>query len=260
MLSNTAELIEIASDLPSVAELVAHIRSHLATEASTWREPFPVHQVSNIFPPAVLAALDTLPCTPKQMTGARAHNNASRSYFTTSYQSEHPVAALLASAFQDHALVADIARSCGARLDDTHLLIEFACDMGTSTLAPHRDIGTKRFTGLFYVATDPALSNAGTDIYTARADRLADIAEAAKANGDAPREMFEEKTKRPLYGPGLGYYFVPSDVSWHGFDQREIAGLRKTVIVNYLGVAANGERYRNTQNLCFPDRPVTLAG
>lgn len=246
--------------LPSVEALVSHLVERIEHRPGDWAEPFPLYLLSEFLPPSVMAAIDQLPYTPKQMTGARAHNNDSRRYFPPAFQAEYPVAALLAAAFQHPAVPKAIMACCpDAQLDDTHLLMELAVDTGTSALVPHRDIGTKRFTGLFYVAADPRLSDCGTDIFTMKADKIDEIVAAAKANGDAPRDLFEESTKRPLYGPGLGYFFIPSQISWHGFDQREINGLRKTIIVNYLGTTASGERYRNVQNLCFPDEAISLA-
>lgn len=246
--------------LPSVISLVAHLVERLNNRPGDWTEPFPLFPLSDFLPLSVMAAIDQLPYTPKQMTGARAHNNDSRTYFTADFQSAHPVAALLAAAFQYPAVPKAIMACCpDAQLDDTHLLIELAVDTGTSALVPHRDIGIKRFTGLFYVAADPRLADCGTDIFTMKADKIDEIVAAAKSNGDAPRHLFQEATKRPLYGPGLGYFFIPSQISWHGFDQREINGLRKTIIVNYLGATDSGERYRNVQNLCFSDKSVIVS-
>jgi hypothetical protein len=246
--------------LPSVASLVSHLVERIENRPGDWTEPFPLYLLSEFLPPSVMAAIDKLPYTPRQMTGARANNNDSRQYFHPAFQEAHPVAALLAEAFQHPALPRAIMACCpDAQLDDTHLLIELAVDTGTSALVPHRDIGTKRFTGLFYVASDPNLSNCGTDIFTMKPDKTDEIVAAAEANGDAPRHLFEQSTRRPLYGPGLGYFFIPSQISWHGFDERAINGLRKTIIVNYLGPTPSGERYRNVQNLCFPEQTVSIA-
>jgi hypothetical protein len=244
--------------LPTTKELVAHCLGQLKNRPKDWKRPFPVHHVTHFLPESVLAEVRKVPVKPKDMTGARAHNNANRTYFTQSFQAEYPVAKLIADVFQHPDIVKILASSCKGDLDNTHLLLELACDQGPSNLVPHRDIGTKRFTGLFYVANDPRLKTAGTDIYTAHKARQAEIVAAAAENGDAPRQFFKDKTRRVVYGPGIGYYFVPTEVSWHGFDAREIVGERKTLIVNYLGVSKNGEHYRNVQNLCFPDKPVRL--
>ena len=45
--------------------------------------------------------------------------------------------------------------------------------------------------------------------------------------------------------------FVPSDETWHGFERREFAGVRKSVIVNYVGAD-----YRMPDQLSFPGAPV----
>lgn len=244
--------------LPTTKELVAHCLRQFKNRPKDWKRPFPVHHVVNFMPETVLAEVRKLPVQPKDMTGARAHNNANRTYFTADFQEKYPVAKLIAEVFQHADIVKILARSCNGDLDNTHLLLELACDQGPSMLVPHRDIGTKRFTGLFYVANDPRLKTAGTDIFTAQKVYLDEIVAAAKENGDAPRKFFKEKTRRVIYGPGIGYYFVPTEISWHGFDAREIVGERKTLIVNYLGVSNTGEHYRNVQNLCFPGKAVRL--
>jgi hypothetical protein len=244
--------------LPTTKELVAHCLIQFKHRPKDWKKPFPVHHVINLMPEPVLSNLRKLPVKPKDMTGARAHNNANRTYFTAAFQNEYPAARLMAEVFQHTDIVRILAQSGNGDLDNTHLLMELACDQGSSNLMPHRDIGNKRLTGLFYLANDPRLKTAGTDFYTAKESHLADIFSVASENSDAPRKFFEEKTRRVIYGPGIGYYFVPSEVSWHGFDAREIVGERKTLIVNYLGVSRTGEHYRNVQNLCFPDTAVRL--
>lgn len=246
--------------LPKVVymSLDDHIADCILNRRTDRTFPFPFYLLEGVFPSDIIAKVQALDCNPKSMVGTRAQHNATRLYFTEAFQAENPVARSICEAFQSAKVARAIASNSGARLDDTHLLVELSADTGVSELVPHRDIGTKRFTGLFYISDDPALGHCGTDFYTRRPDRLNEIADHADRTGEAPRALFEEKTVRPPYGPGLGYYFIPSDVSWHGFDRREINGVRKTIIVNYIGVAANGERYRNVQNLAFPDRPVRL--
>ena len=236
--------------------LVTHIVNALHQHRQDHTHPFPFHTVSEILPRETIAALRALPCKPLPLEGTRAAHNATRQYFTGAFQAQHPVAAEIAAAFQNSAVVKALEDTAHTSLKGTHVLVEICADEGTSALVPHRDIGVKKFTALFYLSDDPALAHAGTDLYTPKAECAEHIAAAAAQTGEAPREMFLEQSTRPAYGQGLGYYFVPSDKSWHGFDQRPLGGLRQTLMVNFIGPAANGESYRNTHNLAFPENPV----
>jgi hypothetical protein len=60
--------------------------------------------------------------------------------------------------------------------------------------------------------------------------------------------------KRTAFRPDTALVFVPSSQSWHGFLPRPIAGVRKSVIVNYV----TGD-WRAKAELSFPDAPVPTA-
>lgn len=220
--------------------------------------PFPYHVVTEPILASLREELRALPAASRAMTGARADGNASRFYFNPSVRAAHPAADRLARLFQDRDVVAALAVASGAIIKSAYLLLELACDCGVSELNPHRDLGVKRFTGLFYLSDDPSLAHAGTDLYTPKPGHAAQISAALAAGRDPDRGDFEAATARPPHGAQFGYFFAPSDVSWHGFDRRELKGLRQTIIVNYLGPTASGETYRNVQNLAFPDEPVAV--
>ena len=44
--------------------------------------------------------------------------------------------------------------------------------------------------------------------------------------------------------------FVPSDITYHGFEPRTIDGVRKSVIINYVT-----NEWRAREQLAYPDRP-----
>ncbi|MBN9063526.1 MAG: hypothetical protein BGP06_13205 [Rhizobiales bacterium 65-9] len=220
--------------------------------------PFPYHVVTDPVAAPLREDLRALPAASRAMTGARSDGNDSRFYFNPSVRAAHRPADMLARVFQDRDVVAALAAASGALLKSAYLLMELACDCGVSELHPHRDLGVKRFTGLFYLSDDPKLADARTDLYTPKPDRAARISAAVAQGRDPDRADFEQATARPPHGARFGYFFTPSDVSWHGFDRRPLNGLRQTIIVNYLGPAASGETYRNVQNLAFPDEPISL--
>jgi hypothetical protein len=45
--------------------------------------------------------------------------------------------------------------------------------------------------------------------------------------------------------------FVPSGITYHGFEARKIDGVRKSVIINYVT-----NEWRAREQLAFPDRPI----
>jgi hypothetical protein len=45
--------------------------------------------------------------------------------------------------------------------------------------------------------------------------------------------------------------FVPSGITYHGFEARQIDGIRKSVIINYVS-----NEWKAREQLAFPDRPV----
>jgi hypothetical protein len=44
---------------------------------------------------------------------------------------------------------------------------------------------------------------------------------------------------------------VPGADTWHGFRRRPIAGIRRSLIVNYVK-----SEWRSRHELAFPDRPI----
>ncbi len=45
--------------------------------------------------------------------------------------------------------------------------------------------------------------------------------------------------------------FVPGQDTWHGFEKRPISGIRRSLMLNYVG-----PEWRARHELCFPDQPV----
>jgi hypothetical protein len=85
------------------------------------------------------------------------------------------------------------------------------------------------FTMLIYMSDDPRHAELGTDIY-------------ADENTHVGRSPFE---------PNSAMIFVPSKHTWHGFERRPIAGVRRSLIVNYVT-----NEWRAREQLAFPQAPV----
>lgn len=63
----------------------------------------------------------------------------------------------------------------------------------------------------------------------------------------------DERVGRSPFKPNSAMIFVPSDKTWHGFERRPIAGVRKSVILNYVT-----HEWRAREQLSFPDAPVRV--
>jgi hypothetical protein len=163
------------------------------------------------------------------VSGKRDLHNATRKYFDVENRAKLPVCESFCQAFQDERVTARIAAHFGAHLAGTYLRVEYAQDTDGFWLEPHTDLGVKAFTMLLYTSSHPQHASLGTDIYHA------------------------DKTHagRSLFAPNAALVFVPSDITYHGFELRRIEGVRTSVIVNYVT-----SEWRAREQLAFPDTPV----
>jgi hypothetical protein len=164
------------------------------------------------------------------ISGKRELHNATRKYFDTENQERFPVCAAFCAAFQNRQLTDRIASRFGARLSGSYLRVEYAQDIDGFWLEPHTDLGVKTFTMLLYLSTEPQHGGLGTDIYDA--------------------------TKSPVgrspFASNSAFVFVPSSITYHGFERRPIEGVRKSIIINYVT-----NEWRAREQLAFPSRPIT---
>ena len=117
-------------------------------------------------------------------------------------------------------------------LAGTYVRLEYAQDIDGFWLEPHTDLGVKRFTMLIYLNEGGSHGDdRGTDLFAAP-DRW------------AKRAPFEDNT---------ALIFVPGGDTWHGMSKRPIAGVRRSVIMNYVT-----QDWRAREQLAFPDKPVQV--
>jgi hypothetical protein len=135
----------------------------------------------------------------------------------------------LTTALQSPFAVRHIERNCGSCLSGLSLRIEYCLDTDGFWLEPHTDIGAKRFTMLIYLSAEPGSEDWGTDICAPDGSLIA--TSPYERNG--------------------GLIFIPAADTWHGFHRRKIDGVRRSLIVNYVG-----PEWRARHELAFPDRPV----
>ena len=203
-------------------------------KAVRYEAPYLHYSVSNLFPPTVAQELDALPFAAPELdglSGKRELHNESRSYFDAEKMARFPAMRAVAEALQSAAVIASIARSFGAEIDDTFLRLEYALDVDGFWLEPHTDLGVKKFTCLIYLSNGPNHSQLGTDIYADKATHW----------GRSP------------FLPNTAMIFIPGDNTWHGFEKRPIAGVRRSVILNYVT-----QDWRAREQLSFPDAPIRM--
>lgn len=217
---------------------MSDVRTTTATFLSSLRHstrsgsPYPHWLLEHCLPEEVVDAVTVLPIAPPRIEdtkGRRETNNDTRIHFGEQYRSRYGVMNTLARVFHSREMVDALEAATGARLAGTSLRIEYCQDTDGFWLEPHTDIGVKKFTMLIYLNREPEGADWGTDIYSDRDTHV----------GRAPA------------GFNNGLIFVPSDKTWHGFEKRAMNGVRKTLIINYVG-----PEWRNRHELCFPEDAI----
>jgi hypothetical protein len=202
-------------------------------KARRFERPYLHLLAEDLLPAQVVADLADLPIAPARLdgcSGKRELHNEARTYCDVANQQRFPVMRQLAEALQAGSVAAAVAAICGAVLEGAFLRLEYAVDTDGFWLEPHTDLGVKKFTGLIALSGGEA-EDLGTDLYS------------------SPSEPFG----RAPFEPNAGTLFVPGTTTWHGFARRPITGLRKSLIVNYVG-----PDWQSREQLAFPDRPVRL--
>ena len=195
-------------------------------------EPYKHWFLKGCLPQDVADAILALPFEAPELggiSGKREVHNATRKYFDQENMGKFPVCKAFNEAFQNPRLTKRIAEFFGAKLDGSYLRVEFAQDTDGFWLEPHTDLGVKVFTMLLYMSKDEQHKELGTDIYDINKKHLG-------------RSPFESNA---------AMIFVPSDITYHGFEPRKITGVRKSVIVNYVT-----NEWRAREQLAFPTQPI----
>jgi hypothetical protein len=194
--------------------------------------PYPHWFLAECIPADLADELAALPFPPAEIgdtLGKRDSHNDSRVFFSEANRAQYAVIDDLAHALQAQEVTDALKSATGAKLTGASLRIEFCRDTGDFWLEPHTDIGEKRFTFLIYLNREPEAADWGTDIYLTPDTYL----------GRAPG------------GFNRGLIFMPGSDTWHGFMKRGMTGVRKTLIINYVG-----PEWRAREQLSFPGAPV----
>lgn len=194
--------------------------------------PYPHWLLAGVLPPGMTEALRSLPFPSPDLggvSGKREVHNDQRRYFDAVNIARFEVCAAVAEAFQSSDVVGAIESATAARLEGSYVRLEYAQDTDGFWLDPHTDLGVKRFTMLIYLPDSREQGDLGTDIFS------------------APGTW----AKRPPFTDNSALVFIPGTSTWHGLARRPIAGVRRSVIMNYVT-----EDWRAREQLAYPDVPV----
>ncbi|HXF53096.1 MAG TPA: 2OG-Fe(II) oxygenase [Hyphomicrobiaceae bacterium] len=210
-----------------VATLTQSVRN-----AQRHEQPYRHWFLSRCLPEDVIEAVLGLPFEAPDLggvSGKRELHNATRKYFDVANRAKFPVCAAIAQALQEPSLTREIERMFATKLDGSYLRIEYAQDTNGFWLEPHTDLGVKLFTCLLYLSKVPSHADLGTDIY----------------------DKDKRRVGRSPFRSNGAMVFVPSDITFHGFEPRPIEGVRKSLVINYVT-----EAWRAREQLAFPDQPI----
>jgi len=196
------------------------------------REPYPHWFLSDCLPAALADDILSLPFPAPELggiSGKRELHNATRTYFDASNMERFHACRAFNEAFQDKRLTDRIAGYFGTNITGSYLRVEYAQDTGGFWLEPHTDLGVKLFTMLLYMSREEHHADLGTDIYDSE----------------------KRHVGRSPFQSNAAMVFVPSNITYHGFEPRTIPGVRKSIIINYVT-----NEWRAREQLAFPDTPV----
>ncbi len=198
----------------------------------TFEAPYQHYILTNLISEKLREELVDLPFQEKDLDyklGTREEFNNAREYINKENIAKYPAAKEFADIFLSQDTISLIEKKENTSLKGSFLRIEYAIDNGNFWLKPHTDLGVKLFTMLFYISSGPNSIDWGTDIYE---------------NADNHYTTVPYKTNSALV-------FYPTENTWHGFQQRDIIGTRKTLIVNYVT-----KEWRNRHELVDGENPV----
>jgi hypothetical protein len=214
------------------ADAVAATFTHSLRTAPVREQPYRHWFLKGCLPEGAIENLLTLPFVAPDLggvSGKRELHNNERTYFDVANQQRFPVVKAIAEGFQRRSVTQSIETICGTRLAGSYLRIEYAQDTDGFWLEPHTDLGVKLFTLLLYISTDPSHKDLGTDIY----------------------DTDKRHVGRSPFESNGAMLFIPSNITFHGFEKRPIKGVRKSVIINYVT-----NEWRAREQLAFPEQPV----
>lgn len=123
----------------------------------------------------------------------------------------HPLFKKLRNFFCSKSVI-NMFQSHSHKIIPEYLRMEVIKDVGEIWLEPHRDIQEKFMSMLVFVNDCCEIESIGTDLYDSNFSVIKTV-------------PFTDNT---------GYFFYPSDDTWHGLERKKIENHRKMLMVNYV--------------------------
>jgi len=218
---------------PDSERIARHFRRALL-DCKRNETPYVHWSMVDVLPEALCLGIISLPIAPlliDDCRGVRDVDNNIRSFVTPALRKDYPFLDDFAHALQRPDVAELAGKTCGFNPLGSFLRMEYIQDIDGAWLEPHHDVPQKLFSMVIYLCTGPHAKDWGTDIYD---DKLNWV-------GRSSSEF------------NSGTIFIPGDNTWHGFEQRKIVGIRRLLEINYVHPS-----WRDKNQVCFPDRPVTL--
>ncbi len=214
---------------------IAESVSNALDGATQFDQPYQHWNIDAILPDAVIKDLLSVTFPVGELggiSGKRELHNDQRHYIDTGNMKRLPVFAALGNVFQNPTMAKKIEQFFGVDISGTFLRIEYTQDVDGFWLEPHTDLGVKRLTMLVYLSDGIDQKGLGTDVY------------------DADKKWI----KRAPFTSNSAMAFVPGDNTYHGFENRPIKGVRKSLILNYVTTD-----WRDREQLAFPENTITVS-
>jgi hypothetical protein len=220
-------------DIPDSPGIARHFRRALL-DCDRSETPYLHWKLADVLPEALCLGIISLPIAPLLIDdcgGVRDLDNNLRSFVTPSMRQRFPLWQRFAEALQRPDVARLLGKTCEFEVEGSFLRMEYIQDVDGAWLEPHHDVPQKLFSMVIYLFTGPDTAEWGTDIYDSQLRRVGQSA-----------GTFNSAT-----------IFIPGDNTWHGFEKRKIIGIRRLLEINYVHPS-----WRDREQLCFPDQPVSL--
>lgn len=220
-------------DIPDADKIARHFRRALL-DCRRDEQPYLHWTMTEVLPEALCLGLISLPIPPLLIDdchGVRDVDNSKRTFVTPWLRSRFPLCQEFAQALQRPEVAQLAGATCGFEVEGSYLRMEYIQDIDGAWLEPHHDVPQKLFSMVIYLCTGPDARDWGTDIYDANKQWV----------GRSSAEF------------NSGTIFIPGENTWHGFEKRKIVGIRRLLEINYVHPS-----WRDRDQLCFPDQPISL--
>lgn len=189
-------------------------------QATACQTPFTHWNISSVLPESFYTFIHDKKTTehkPLYYDGTRAgnynspsKNDNARMYITEAVTQKYPFFSNLIHAFRAPRLLELVSKKFDIQLSGCYLRAECTFDHNGFFLHPHLDIHEKRFTLFVYLGDSP--EGYGTDLY----------------------DKEKKWVKTIPFRHNTGYIFIPGHDTWHGFEPKEIVGVRTALLINYV--------------------------